>query len=137
MLINWSAVLSHSAVHLSISTALFHDHLLIIMANSDTIQSGAVGCSGIRGWFNKLRAVGSGSLMSSGWYLRVERCEEGSGIRDSLMVEGRNSAGQVLERRELQGILYDEATGEEEEWVVDVGSDKERRAWGVACKARQ
>ena len=87
------------------------------MANSDTIQSGAVGCSGIRGWFNKLRAVGSGSLMSSGRYLRVERCEEGSGIRDSLMVEGRNSAGQ--------------------EWVVDVGSDKERRAWGVACKARQ
>ena len=107
------------------------------MANSDTIQSGAVGCSGIRGWFIKLRAVGSGSLMSSGWYLRVERCEEGSGIRDSLMVEGRNPAGQVLERRELQGILYDEATGEEEEWVVDVGSDKERRAWGVACKARQ
>ena len=102
--------------------------------NSDTLNSRVVSCSGgWRSWFNFLKSRG-GAVSQSGWYLKIKRREEGSGQRNSLVVENRRGA-EVVEQREVLGVLYDGETGEEEEWLMDLGSEREQKAWAAACRS--
>ena len=109
--------------------------------DAGTMQSGRVDCAGggLRGFFKKF---GLGRLWrpegdSTSWYLMSEQAEEGSGRRDSLVVEGRSADGAIIERRAVQGVCFDEATGEELEWDMVAGTEREMRAWAHACKSNE
>ena len=107
-----------------------------------TMESGRVRChgGGIRWAARRLWGAVTGRALeevATSWYMRVEEAEVEDGQRDSFVVEGRSADGDVVERRQIRGILYDGETGEEEEWVMELGTERERRIWAIACRANE
>ena len=103
-------------------------------AKYGTLASGTVNCGGgWRNWLSFWKSRG-GSISQSGWYLRIKRREEGTNPADSFIVESRRGT-EVVEQKRIMGVVYDEETGEEEEWLMELGTERERRAWAAACRA--